>query len=307
MKVKRRSQVCLLALSILLASLPVSAITAPPIPVSTPTQIQTNEPFRFGKVDLEVLDQITLLDQRFEKDGLVYHEAALDAYLERVGKSVLAGKEIENVNWKFRALRDPEPNALALPNGSIYVNTGLLALLEEEGQLASVLAHEIVHVTERHTYLHNRSTRKKVLAINIMNTISTWTPAGTAAGLAINLIASISPLMLALSVLGYSREQEKEADLEGLKRVSAAGYEPDALIFIRGQGRVFTKGKTFFSIMNPFSLEFPIVFITIGIVDARTGEVLVFTKPASASKVLKDPKALNKLITKSLKKLPASS
>jgi len=81
----------------------------------------------------------------------------------------------------------------------------------------------------------------------------------------------------------------------------------DALIFIRGQGRVFTKGKTFFSLVNLFSMDFPFVFITIGIVDARTGEVLVFTKPVSASKVLKDPKALNKLITKSLKKLPASS
>lgn len=81
----------------------------------------------------------------------------------------------------------------------------------------------------------------------------------------------------------------------------------DALIFIRGQGRVFTKGKTAFSLLNIFSFDFPLLFITIGIVDAHTGEVLVFTKPASASKVLKDPKALNKLITKSLKKLPASS
>ena len=80
----------------------------------------------------------------------------------------------------------------------------------------------------------------------------------------------------------------------------------DALIFIRGQGRVFTKGKTAFTLLNPFSFDFPIVFITIGIVDARTGEVLVFTKPASATKVLKDPKALNKMIMKSLKKLPAS-
>jgi hypothetical protein len=81
----------------------------------------------------------------------------------------------------------------------------------------------------------------------------------------------------------------------------------DALIFIRGQGRVFTKGKTFFSLMNPFSFDIPIVFITIGIVDARTGEVLVFTKPAKSSSVLKNPKSLNKLVTESLKKLPASS
>jgi hypothetical protein len=81
----------------------------------------------------------------------------------------------------------------------------------------------------------------------------------------------------------------------------------DALVFIRGQGRVFTKGKTFFSAVNLFNLDFPIVFITVGIVDARTGEVLVFTKPAKSSSVLKNPKSLNKLIKESLKKLPASS
>jgi len=81
----------------------------------------------------------------------------------------------------------------------------------------------------------------------------------------------------------------------------------DVLIFIRGQGRVFTKGKTAFALLNPFSFDFPLVFITIGLVDARTGEVLVFTKPIAASKVLKDPKTLNKVITKSLKKLPAAS
>jgi hypothetical protein len=81
----------------------------------------------------------------------------------------------------------------------------------------------------------------------------------------------------------------------------------DALVFIRGQGRVFTKGKTAFSLINIFSFDFPFALITVGIVDARSGEVLAFTKPLSASKILKDPKALNKMIAKSLKKLPAAA
>jgi hypothetical protein len=81
----------------------------------------------------------------------------------------------------------------------------------------------------------------------------------------------------------------------------------DVLIFIRGSGKVFTKGKTAFSLLNPFNADFPILFITVGIVDAHSGEVLVFTKPVSASKVVNKPKDLNKLILKSLKKLPASS
>ena len=244
MKVKRQYQAGVLALSILVASLPVAGITAPPLlgaaraPVQTnslfsvqyqpvpnqpvavqsPAQINDpNEPFKFGKVDLDLLAQINLLDQRFEKEGLVYHESALDAYLDRVGNTVLADREIEKVNWKFRALRDPAPNAFALPNGSIYVNTGLLALLEDEGQLASVLAHEVTHVTRRHTYRQNRSPRKKILAINILGTIATWNPVGGTAGIVIDVIANVSPFMLALSVFGYSREQEREADVEGLK------------------------------------------------------------------------------------------
>ena len=81
----------------------------------------------------------------------------------------------------------------------------------------------------------------------------------------------------------------------------------DILVFIRGAGRVFTKGKTAFSIINFFSLDFPFTQITLGIADAHSGEILAFTKPLAASKVLKDPKSLTKMITKSLKKLPASS
>lgn len=79
----------------------------------------------------------------------------------------------------------------------------------------------------------------------------------------------------------------------------------DVLVFIRGSGRVFTKGKTAFSLINIFNLDFPFAQITVGVVDAQSGEVLAFTRPMSASSVLKNQKDLNKMIEKSLKKLPA--
>jgi predicted Zn-dependent protease len=199
--------------------------TQPPHTVDQPV----DEKFVFSKVDQDLLSEIKLLDERFEKEGAVYHEPTLDAYLNRVGTAVVADQKLENVEWKFRALRDPVPNAFAMPNGSIYINTGLLALLEDENQLAAVLAHEVTHVSERHTYLQNRSLRKKVLAINIINTIGNWNPIGGPAGLAIGLIAAVSPFMLAISVLGYSREQEKQADLEGLKAATAAGFAPEGM------------------------------------------------------------------------------
>ncbi len=83
--------------------------------------------------------------------------------------------------------------------------------------------------------------------------------------------------------------------------------DADVLVFIRGQGRMFTKGKTAFSIINIFNFDFPFAQITVGVVDAHSGEVLAFTKPMSASGVLKDKKKLNNMIEKSLKKLPAAT
>ncbi len=83
--------------------------------------------------------------------------------------------------------------------------------------------------------------------------------------------------------------------------------DADVLVFIRGQGRMFTKGKTAFSIVNIFNFDFPLAQITVGVVDAHSGEVLAFTKPMSASGVLKNKKELNKMIEKSLKKLPAAA
>ena len=109
---------------------------------ATPPPLKEN--FKFGEVDLEVLEQADLLDTRFERDGLVLADESANTYLRRVGKSLIPqGVELERVSWRFRILRDPQPNAFALPNGSIYATTGLITLLDNESQLAAILAHEV--------------------------------------------------------------------------------------------------------------------------------------------------------------------
>ena len=195
-------------------------------------QSATKEAFRFGEVDLTLLEQVELLDQRFEKEGLVYADATLQEYLDRVGSSILPSGELpEKVRWRFRVLRDPQANAFALPNGSIYINTGLLSLLENEDQLASVLAHEAVHVLNRHSYLSFRSYRKKMAAINIVNYI------GGSAGYSSNigaqvvsLIGTIVPSILAATITGYRRELETEADLYAVDKLSATNHDTSAMV-----------------------------------------------------------------------------
>jgi len=199
------------------------------IPVKSDTP--ANEEFKFGTVDLELLEQVNLLDQRFERDGLVLEDEATNGYLARVGKSLMPhGLNLEHVSWKFRALRDPVPNAFALPNGSVYVTTGLLALMDNESQLAAVLAHELTHVMRRHTYLQNRSNRKKILAVNIINAVGVWNPAGGLAGAAIDIITAVAPFIVTATIFGYSRDLEREADLKGVELMMNAEYPPEEMV-----------------------------------------------------------------------------
>lgn len=202
--------------------------SAPPQTQTPPSPAKDN--FKFGKVDLELLEQVNLLDRRFEKDGLVLEDEASNAYLLRVGASLLPrGLVLENVSWKFRALRDPAPNAFALPNGSIYVTTGLLALMDNESQVASVLAHEMTHVLRRHTYLQNRSNRKKFLTMNIMAAVGAYAPGGVA-GAVITIVTAVAPFIVMATMFGYSRDLEREADLKGIDMMIAAEYPPEEMV-----------------------------------------------------------------------------
>jgi len=191
---------------------------------------QPIEDFKFTKVDLELLDQVNLVDRRFERDGLVLEDEATNAYLKRVGEVLLPrGLNLEHVLWKFRALRDPVPNAFALPNGSIYVTTGLLALMDNESQVAAVIAHEMTHVLRRHTYLQNRSNRKKFLTMNIISAVGAYAPGGVV-GAVITIVTAVAPFIVLATMFGYSRDLEREADLKGIDMMIAAEYAPEEMV-----------------------------------------------------------------------------
>jgi beta-barrel assembly-enhancing protease len=188
------------------------------------------EEFKFGEVDLEVLEQADLLDVRFERDGLVLADESANAYLRRVGQSLIpSGLKLERVSWRFRALRDPQPNAFALPNGSIYVTTGLLTLIDNESQLAEIIAHELTHVMRRHTYVHNRSNRKKFLTMNVMSAIGAYAPGGVV-GAVITVVTTVAPFIMVATIYGYSRDLEREADIKGIDMMISAEYAPEEMI-----------------------------------------------------------------------------
>jgi len=195
---------------------------------ATPPPVR--EEFKFGEVDLEVLEQADLLDVRLERDGLVLADESANAYLRRVGQSLIPrGLELERVSWKFRALRDPQPNAFALPNGSIYVTTGLMTLVDNESQLAAIIAHELTHVMRRHTYVANRSNRKKFLTMNVMAAVGAYAPGGVV-GAVITAVTTVAPFIMMATIYGYSRDLEREADLKGIDMMISAEYSPEEMV-----------------------------------------------------------------------------
>jgi len=192
---------------------------------------QKNEPFTFTKVELSLLEQCNLLDRRFEKEELVYTDEALNAYLDQIGKSLIpAGDTPEHVQWRFRILRDPEENAFALPNGSIYLHSGILSLVENESQLAAVMTHEMAHVLNRHAYIENRSMRKKATIINVVGAAAGAVPGYGTAATIIRSVAKDVQIFLVLSIYHYRRELEREADLFAAGRLLDSNYDPKEMI-----------------------------------------------------------------------------
>jgi predicted Zn-dependent protease len=188
-------------------------------------------PFTFTSVDKELLEKSNQLDKQFQEKGLVYNDGETTKYVTMVGQAVLPhGPAPDGVQWQFFVLRDPVPNSFALPNGSIYIHTGLLAILENEAQLASVLAHEETHVLNRHGYLENRSYRKKMATANILGGIAAaGAAAGGAGGAASLALGALMPSIFMTSVNGYSRELEREADLRAVHAMVDADYSAEEM------------------------------------------------------------------------------
>src|SRR5580692_8864643 len=103
----------------------VAAVAVLTTVTSAPAQRQTAL-FVFGKIDVKLLSQCETLDRPIEERALVYHDDVLEGRLANLAAPLLPPDKLEHVNWRFRILRDPAVNAFGLPNGSIYLNMGLL-------------------------------------------------------------------------------------------------------------------------------------------------------------------------------------
>lgn len=152
-----------------------------------------------------------LLDQQYQR----YNDSRVQSYVNRVGQRLVSASDSRDIPFRFQVVVSDQINAFAVPGGYVYVTTGLLRAVENEAQLASVLAHEISHINKRHSV---KAIQRATLAQGIAETanVETSTLAQLGYQLAINL--------------PRSREYEYAADEGGLDILRAAGYPAMAFV-----------------------------------------------------------------------------
>jgi len=143
----------------------------------------------------------------------------------RVGMKMARASERPNLPWEFNVVDSNEPNAYALPGGKLSITRGLISKMESEDQLASVLGHEIGHVTARHSVVS--ASRQQLLGLLLNVGGAVLQTQGVPGAGAIELAGQVGAALLTTK---YSRDQERQADELGFKYMTAAGYNPRAFV-----------------------------------------------------------------------------
>lgn len=146
--------------------------------------------------------------------GLV-EDAALQAYVHRLGTQLAQASERPELPWTFRVADDATPNAFAAPGGFIFITRGLLALLRNEAELVSILGHEIGHVTARHSVAMMSRAQLAQLGLGIGSMISPT----------VAQFGDLAAGGLQLLFLSYGRDAERQADDLGYRYALEQGYD----------------------------------------------------------------------------------
>ncbi|MDO9530046.1 MAG: M48 family metalloprotease [Syntrophales bacterium] len=172
--------------------------------------------------------------EKLEKNNVLLKNEKVNDYIIKLGNKILEQSKRAPFDFRFSVIKSPAINAFATPGGYVYVNRGLINLVENESQLAGVLAHEIAHVNARHiadTIEKSKKVSIATLAAILAGAFLGGGGQGSAAAAAFSM-ATATTLNLK-----YSREHEEEADRLGMSYMVSAGYNgmgmPDFLKIMR--------------------------------------------------------------------------
>ena len=163
--------------------------------------------------------------QQVEQQLPLLRDDNITSYVSGIGQRLVSAIPAElrhpEFNYTFKVVNVKEINAFALPGGPMYVNRGMIEAARNEGEVAGVVAHELSHVALRHgTAQATKATKYQI------GTIAGAVIGAIVGGTAGSVISQGTQFGLGTAFLRYSREYEKQADLEGSQIMARAGYDP---------------------------------------------------------------------------------
>ncbi|MFA7404619.1 MAG: M48 family metalloprotease [Pelobacteraceae bacterium] len=158
--------------------------------------------------------------QRF---GNPVKNESLQRYVNLVGAAVAANSKRATIPYQFAVLDSPVQNAFAVPGGVVFVSRALVSILDDEAELAAVLAHEVGHVSAKHAL---KSTQRAQL----FQGVGTITAASVGGKKGKQFASTINDMQGVLFDKGLDKEMEFEADLAAMESTYRTGYDPSAMI-----------------------------------------------------------------------------
>jgi len=161
---------------------------------------------------------------RVESERALTFDPDLVSRVNRVGQMLIPYSARPWLPYSFNVINDRDINALAAPGGYIYVNSGVLHVVDSDDELAAVLAHEIAHAANGHGIDQLERNIGLRLGVSVVLRLMFGRDSGR------RTWELVSELGLGLVMQGYSRENEHDADLTGVQIMREAGYDPYAMV-----------------------------------------------------------------------------
>jgi len=212
-----------------------TAIAIAPVPLRS----QTDNLPRLGEAGAEDLSPAAerrlgeQIMRELRRDAAVSDDVEIAEYLNRLMARLAAASSSPGLAFDAFLVRDTSMNAFALPGGYIGVHSGLIVAAQSESELASVLAHEIGHVTQRHIarmLSQQRQSTLPMLAAMVLGALAARSNPQAAAG-----VISMAAGAQQQQMLSFSRDAEREADRIGLDTLRQADFDPNGMVAFFGR------------------------------------------------------------------------
>ena len=199
----------------------VNGVAGPQLPELGDSSLVGFSPAQERKVGEQIIRQI-------RAQGGYMQDPEVNDYLNELGHRLVAAGNDAKQDFEFFAVPDSQINAFALPGGYIGVNTGLILLAQNESELASVLAHEISHVTQRHM-ARMIDNQKNSMLMSLAGLALAVLASRAGGGQGVQAAIASTQALNAQNQLNFTRENEYEADRIGFQRLVAAGFDPNGM------------------------------------------------------------------------------